>query len=188
MLNPDYAWPRRTSVPYERKLDEMLKHLEHLEEQEDKNELFRQVGRAIVTLSNIENLMAMAFISVTQGMTAAEAGEFFYGQQTFEQKFKLVGYAIQQNDWGDEFAAWEVLSKRLQEQKLVRNLVAHQGMHFKQSGSSGKRKVILTAPWFKKKGRGKELELLDVKTAADKLESIHAEMWEFIKGLTPQTD
>ena len=169
-------------------LPDMLKRIELQQQLEDKNELFKQVGRAIVTLSNIENLMAMAFISVTQGMKAAEAAELFYSYQTLDQKFKLVGYAIQQNDLGDEYDAWQTLSRRLQGQRFVRNLVAHQGMTFKQTAGGGRRKIVLSAPWFRKKKSGKELEIPDVKAAADELEAIHAAMWEFIHHLTPPID
>jgi hypothetical protein len=155
---------------------------------EAKEGLYKEVGRAIVALSNIENLMAMAFISVTQGMTREEAAELFYSYRDFDQKFKLVSYAIRQNDFGDEFAAWERLSEKLQQHKFVRNLAAHQGMQFKEDNTSGDRKVILKAPWFKKRSKAKELEILDVKKSADGLEAIQMEMWEFIKNLAPSLE
>jgi hypothetical protein len=168
----------------------MLNQHERLvEEQRDKDELFKQVGRAIVTLSNIENLTAMAFATVSQGMTLEEACALFDSYQSFDQKFRLVGYAIRQNDWGNEFTAWEALSKRLQGQKFVRNLAAHQRMQFKQAEKNGRQKVVLTKHWYKKKVHSsKDLEIVDVKAAADTLETIHEEMWDFIKSLGPETD
>ena len=169
----------------ERELDAKLKHLEGLEQQNDAAELYKQVGRVVVTLSNIENLMAMVFVIVSHNLTTEEASAIFDSYQSFDQKFKLVGYAIQQNDLGNEHEEWEKLSKRLQGQKLVRNLVAHQRMQFKQT-DGGKHKPVLTAHWFKKTGRRKrDLETLNVKAAGDELEAIHADMWEFIRGLSP---
>ena len=152
-------------------------------------QLYKHVGRAIVALSNIENLMAMIFISVTRGMTTDEASDLFYSYQGFDQKFKIVSYAIRQNDWGDEFQTWQKLCEKLQEHKLVRNLAAHQGMRFvEDKSSSGGKKVILTSPWFKKGRKGRELEIADVAKSADGLEAIQKEMWQFVADLGPEKE
>jgi hypothetical protein len=53
--------------------NEMLKGLHDLRDRRSRNELFKQVGRVVVTLSQIENLMAMAFICVSQRMAIEES-------------------------------------------------------------------------------------------------------------------
>lgn len=137
----------------------------------------------IVTLSEIENLMAMAFICVSQRMTVEESAKLFYSYHGFDQRFKLVGYAIAQNDWGGELESWETLSKRVQEQRVVRNLAAHQSVEFRDDKANGKRMAVLASPTFGK--QRKEVDTIDLKKAADVLGGIEADMHAFVENLLP---
>lgn len=163
--------------------NEILKGLHDPADRRSRNELFKQVGRVIVTLSEIENLMATAFLCVSQRMTFEESTELFYSFRGFDQRFKLVGYAIAQNDWGGELAAWNALSKRVEGQRVVRNLAAHNGLSFKEDKKGGKRIATLTSSSFNKKKS--EIDLIDLKKSADSLESIEADMHLFVEQLLP---
>jgi hypothetical protein len=59
----------------------------------EKEELYRQVGRAIVRLSDTENLLAMLFAICSLG-SADDAAEFFHQQFGFEKKLALVHFAM----------------------------------------------------------------------------------------------
>lgn len=163
--------------------NEILKGLHDPADRRSRNELFKQVGRVIVTLSEIENLMATAFLCVSQHMTLVESTDLFYSFRGFDQRLRLVGYAIAQNDWGGELEAWNALSKRIEDQRIVRNLAAHNGLSFKEDKKAGKRIATLSSVSFKKKKS--EIDLVDLKKAADALEAIEADMHVFVEQLLP---
>jgi hypothetical protein len=62
----------------------------------EKDELYRQVGRAIVRLSDTENLLAMLFAVCSLG-SADDGAEFFHQQFGFEKKLALVHFAMKGN-------------------------------------------------------------------------------------------
>jgi len=83
----------------------ILKGLHDPGDRRSRNELFKQIGRVVVTQSEVENLMSVAFICVSRAGSAKlfysyRGLKLFYSYRGFEQRFKLVGYAIAQNDWG----------------------------------------------------------------------------------------
>jgi hypothetical protein len=163
--------------------NEFLKGLHDPRDRRSRNELFKQVGRIIVTLSEIENLMATAFFCVSQGMTIEESKKLFYSYRGFDQRFKLVGYAIAQNDWGGEIEAWNALAKKVESQRFVRNFAAHNQVSFKEDKKKGKRIASLATSEFKKDRT--EIDVIDLKKAADTLEKIEAEIHLFVEQLLP---
>lgn len=150
-----------------------------------KDEIYREVGRTIVMLSNIEQLMAMVFMIVSNKMTSKEAAEHFYNLNSFDQRFKLVEYAIAHNDWGGELELWQKFSGRIAKNKKLRNSIAHWRL-FVQETTDGKVDLSLMPQHMSPK-KGK-LNLNDLKRTADDLEKLHHELWMFIKTLTPSKD
>jgi hypothetical protein len=61
-----------------RDLNDLTRHADELMIEDHKTELYKQVGRVMVAISNVENFMAIIFVSVTQGMSQTEAAELFY--------------------------------------------------------------------------------------------------------------
>jgi hypothetical protein len=170
------------------KIDRLLEKIERGEEEAAKGELFKEVGRAIVMLSNIEELLAVVFMIVSNKISQSEAANLFYGFNTFEQRFRLVGYAVAHNDWGGELEAWNRFSHRLSEKKSVRNLLAHQGLLMKKPTDGGSLSLSLTPPRYMSGRKGRMLELKEIKRAADDLEELHKELWSFIRSLTPNKE
>jgi hypothetical protein len=148
-----------------------------------KDGIYREVGRTIIMLSNIEQLMAMAFMIVSNKMTGAEAAKHFYSLNSFDQRFKLVEYAIAHNDWGGELEHWKKFSGRISKNKKLRNDIAHWRL-FVQETTDGNfvEMALMPQHMSDKKGR---LNLNDLKRTADDLEELHHELWMFIKTLTP---
>jgi len=147
-----------------------------------KAEVYREVGRTIIMLSNIEQLMVMVFMIVSNKITSKEAAEHFYSLNSFEQRFKLVEYAIAHNDWGGELELWKKFSGRIAKNKRLRNSMAHWRL-FVQETADGKIDLFLMPQHMSAK-KGK-LDFHDLKRTADDLEKLHSELWAFIKTLTP---
>lgn len=171
-------------MPYMSARSDVLRGIHDPTDRRTRNELFKQVGRIVVTLSEIENLMAAAFFCVSQGMTIDEAKALFYSYRGFEQQFKLVGYAIAQNDWGGELDTWNKLARRLENQRFVRNFAAHNQLSFREDKKSGKRIATLATSEFKS-GVRKEIDAIDLRKAADGLSEIEADLHLFVEGLLP---
>jgi hypothetical protein len=150
-----------------------------------KNEIYTEVGRVIVTLSNIELLMAMAFRIVSNKITAREADEFFYSLSTFEKRFRLVEYAIAHNDWGGELEHWNKFSGRIAKNKRVRNSIAHWRLFVQETADGNVNLSLMPQQMRAKKGK---LNLSDLKRTADDLEKLHGELWAFIMTLTPSKE
>jgi hypothetical protein len=147
------------------------------------DELFKQAGRAVIKLSDIENLMAMMFVILSIPVPTSVASELFYDQGTFERRMKLLNFIVVKWDKPKEVQAWKPIYQKLQAHRGIRNLIAHQGMFRHQPDDLGNRAVSLRAPWLKKGGKGRELKASDIKATGDALTKVSDDLWSLIKTL-----
>jgi hypothetical protein len=151
------------------------------EQERDRTEMFLQVGRAIVTLSEIEEYMAEIFMVLSEPMSNRDSAAIFYEVQNLSHKLKLVGYAVTKRCWPDGQKRWPELSGRILAQKFVRNVAAHASLEFKQQKGEAKTwRVMLGTQAMDKTHKKSEFEIEDMKKAADELQGIQAAVKSFL--------
>ncbi|MBR0789561.1 hypothetical protein JQ631_10815 [Bradyrhizobium manausense] len=148
---------------------------------DEKKELYSEAGRAIIELSNAENLLAAIFCIVSNPVPYETAKEMFASQFSFERKLKLVDFMVTRANHPEEIAAWQAIYKDLKAHKAVRNLIARQGLRIETTGATPVVDVLLMPLFYQ--SRGKPLKVSNVKDTADKLGEINVRLWEFVKGL-----
>lgn len=146
----------------------------------EKRELYEQVGRAIVKLSDIEMLLAMVFVIITP-RKPEDAAAIFYEQQSLERRLSLVDFMAKGELTDKEMVTWQGINSEIRTHKGLRNLIAHQRMFVGQPNHVGEVQVSLVPPWLKK--GGKELNISEIRRTADALNKIHGDLWKFIGTL-----
>lgn len=145
-----------------------------------KKELYEQVGRAVVGLSNVEMLLAMLFAIITPRQTE-DVAALFYDQSGLDKRIRLIDFMAKGELEDDEMVVWSRIRKEILDHKGMRNLIAHQRLFIGQASVSGEVRVTLQPPWAKK--GGKELDVTAIKRTADATEAIRTELWDFIGKL-----
>jgi hypothetical protein len=147
----------------------------------EKQELHEQAGRAIVELSEAENLLAVIFCILSLPVDLEFSKEVFAAQGMFEKKLKLVNFMVLHSNKPQEKKTWGEIFDELNNHRGVRNLIAHQRIFMQRKSDTPEIEVSLT-PLFYKNG-GKALRTNEIRSTADKLEKINVELWNFIKEL-----
>jgi hypothetical protein len=151
-------------------------------EEREKRELHEQVGRAIVELSNAEDLLAVIFCVLSIPVLVDRSKKTFASQGSFEKKLDLVDFLVRMANHPKEKELWFELHAELNNHRGVRNLVAHQRRFTQRSPDSPEVEVSLTPLFYKKESKG--LRTSEIKATADELEKINRRLWSFIKLLT----
>jgi hypothetical protein len=115
----------------------------------ESRQVFEEVGRAIVHLSDIENLLASIFHSLVLLKAPSPSMEIFYDQGGFEKKMKLVDYIFHLEGSKEELERWKKIAAELEEHRAARNLIAHYGMYIDSPDRDGRVDVVLHPPWLK---------------------------------------
>jgi hypothetical protein len=144
------------------------------QEMEDRSEMHLQVGRAIVTLSEIEGFLAAFFALFSLPMKEEETAGMFYAAQNFNQRLELVDYAVDRSPEIELKKEWATLSARIRQQKFVRNITAHASIEYTQRKDAGSTIVIAQSKGGDSKR--KELTINDVRKAADELADIYRQL------------
>lgn len=153
-------------------------------EESKSHEMFTEVGRTIVQLSNIENELANLYYSlVTEhylGTSAAMAA--FYAQSWFDAKVLLVDLLMRIKGPKEFFERWEKIVKELKQHRGVRNLVAHQRLYVGYPDKEGRVDVSLDPAELNLKydpqkkeivpARGRPLSLEEIRSTASALDRI----------------
>lgn len=147
----------------------------------EKRELYQQVGRAIVELSNAENLLAVIFCVLSLPVSLETAKEMFASQGGFEKKLRFVNFMVLRANRSKEVETWKEIYKELNTHRGVRNLIAHQRMIVSYSGETPSVDVSLTPLFYK--DEGKVLRTSEIKATADELASIKGKLLDFVMGL-----
>ena len=111
----------------ERTISALLRQIARDQEEAEKGrrEMFLEVGRAIVTLSDIEAFLAELFIYLSDPVSPEQSARTFYGIQNFSQRLELTGYAVVRSLSRENQERWRILSDRIAKQKFIRNVAAH---------------------------------------------------------------
>jgi hypothetical protein len=149
------------------------------ESQRNKREMYLEVGRAIVSLSIIEEYMAAAFVVLSRPMSEKQAGARFYNSQSINDKLKLLGGAVVKSDWSAGKQKWPPLSAKISSQKWVRNEAAHSSLGFRYEKAARKWHIKLQRQEFDKK-KSPGFEISDVRSAAMDLEELSRIMQKFL--------
>lgn len=144
----------------------------------EKAELYRQAGRAVVELSNAENLLAVAFCILSVPVPVEDSKKMFASQGGFERKLALVNFMVIHAGHAREMAVWGKIFKELNTHRGVRNLIAHQRMIMEMSTDAPFVEVSLTPLFYT--GKGKRVGTALIKATADELESINQRLWKFV--------
>jgi hypothetical protein len=147
----------------------------------EKAELYQQAGRAIVELSNAENLLAVIFCILSVPVPVEDANTMFSSQGGFEKRLKLVNFMVAHANRAGEIDVWGKIYKELNTHRGVRNLVAHQRVMMEMSTDAPFVEVSLNPLFYK--GKGKRVTTAEIKATADELESINVRLWKFVDGL-----
>jgi hypothetical protein len=147
----------------------------------ESRQVFEEVGRAIVHLSDIENLLASIFHSLVLLKAPSPSMEIFYDQGGFEKKMKLVDYIFHLEGSKEELERWKKIAAELEEHRAARNLIAHYGMYIDSPDRDGRVDVVLHPPWLKGRPdrKGKYLRLAEVRATASALDKIRADLAKF---------
>lgn len=148
----------------------------------EKAELYRQAGRAVVELSNAENLLAVIFCVLGVPVPVEDAKAMFSSQGGFEKRLKLVNFMVAHANRVNEIEVWGKIYKELNTHRGVRNLVAHQRVMMEMSTDAPFVDVSLTPLFYT--GKGKRVTTAEIKATADELESINKRLWKFVSGLS----
>jgi hypothetical protein len=164
-----------------------------LEEQEqDKKEMYHQVGKAIVNLSIIEEFMADLFVTLSRPMTQTKAADMFYESQNLNHKIKLVDYAMMRSEFEYGKKYWPALSAQISKQKFVRNTAAHASIGYTQQKRGERWRISLTTQELNKKHRAQVLEIDDMKVAANELNDMRSQMHKMLiqalRHIGPETE
>jgi hypothetical protein len=153
------------------------------------HEIFTEVGRTIVQLSNIEDALASIyyhFVASHYGPTP-DAMALFYAQPWFDAKIMLVDLAIRFEGPKGFFERWEKIAKEIGQHRKVRNLVAHQRLYVSYPDNEGRVSAWLDPAELnvryddKKKmlvpARGRPLSLAEVRSTASALARIRKDLY-----------
>jgi hypothetical protein len=158
-------------------------------EESKSHEMFTEVGRAVVQLSNIENELANLYHSFAAehysgDHTAAMA--VFFGQSWFEGKVLLVDLLMRIQAPEEFFGRWKEIVKELKEHRTVRNLIAHQRLSVSYPDREGRVNIWLDSAELNRRYdpqkktfvpvKGRPLHLSEVRSTASALDRIRRDL------------
>lgn len=155
-------------------------------EEVKKQELYTEVGRAVVHLSNIENCLADIFYRLAGVKITHQFAIGLFYSQTFDNKVALVELLMRLEGPQEQLGNWEKLTAELRTHRGVRNLIAHQGLHVGFPDKQGVVDVaLLPAPLRtkydpKKKSivpsKGIRLGIAEIRSTASALDHLQSEL------------
>ena len=150
------------------------------QQERDKHDMYLEVGRAIVSLSVIEEFMAAAFVALSKPMAEDQAGAMFYECQNITHKLKLLDYAVMKSEWAAGKEKWPSLSAKIAKQIWMRNDAAHSSLGFRYEKNAKKWHIKLQRQEFDRKKKEKDLEIADVQASAIELQELCGVMRKFV--------
>jgi hypothetical protein len=146
-------------------LDDVKRRIKSIQQSPEQEEFYKQVGRLVIILSEIEQNLAVVYMSLCFSDPDA-AAKRYYALPTFEKRLKLVGNALEKDPtWDGDIEVWHEFKNFLRQQKTIRNMVAH------QAPSAGHTAVSPT--WLLKNSKGRPLTADEIRDAADELDALN---------------
>lgn len=153
------------------------------EEGQARVQMYQEVGRVVVTLSEVEELLAEIYVLLSAPIPDEVSVKRFRKSGSIPRKLELVDEAVDRSSLVKHKDRWKALSGRVLEQKAARNLAAHASIEFHtMEGEEGFKVAIGTQ--LRHIEPREELYLSDVKASADALHEVHYKMFAFLKRLT----
>jgi hypothetical protein len=152
-----------------------------------KQEMFTEIGRIVVHLSNVENSLADLFYLLLGHRVPdwQRAIELFYAQSV-DNKIALIDLLMHLEGPEEELTVWKKIADELRSHRAVRNLVAHQGMSVNFFHAEGRVAVALDPAPLRTKfdpktkhivpSKGRRVELAEIRSTASALERIRSEL------------
>jgi hypothetical protein len=142
-----------------------------------------QVGRVVVELSNVENVLGFMYGMLGDG-PAGERWQYFATKtHGLKQRLKLVNKAVKAKCPAEHMPLWEAGHRKLSGTRTARNRVAHLGMRQLFTSDRKLTGVELRPPWYLGSGAARALKTTDVRQIADGLVEAKADLWKFINTI-----
>jgi len=93
----------------------------------EKHELYAEVGRAIVLLSDIESWLVAIAYHVALPTSGMKVPDMFYAIFGFEKRLQFADVIVELEATDDEKKRWRKITSELKAHKGIRNFVAHYG-------------------------------------------------------------
>ena len=153
-------------------------------EQAQTDALLLQVGKIVVTQSNIENTLALIVFLLCRSMRFVKAMDYFYSVYGFEKRLELTDFLMQKDGPQELLDDWAIIVESLSKHRVTRNLVAHQGISY-SINEDRTLQGLLSPPWMRRnKSKGRELTVADLRRSADDFERIHGLVADFARELS----
>jgi hypothetical protein len=142
-----------------------------------------QVGRVVVELSNVENVLEFMY-GMLGDRPPGERWQYFATKtRNFQHRLKIVSKAVKAACPPEHLPLWEAAHRKLSGTRTVRNRVAHLGMRQLFTFDRKLFGVELRSPWYLGNGAARALKIADVRQTADELVEAKADLWEFINTI-----
>jgi hypothetical protein len=157
-------------------------------EESKSHEMFTEVGRAVVQLSNIENELANLYHSFAAEHYSDDpsAMAVFFAQSWFDGKVLLVDLLMRIQAPKEFFRRWENIIKELRDHRAVRNLIAHQRLYVSYPDRNGRVDIWLDPAELNRRYepqkktfvpvKGRPLHLAEVRSTASALARIRSDL------------
>ena len=149
----------------------------------EKQELYAEVGRAIVLLSDIESWLVAIAYHVALPTTGMKVPDMFYAIYGFEKRLKFADVIVDLEATDCEKKRWREITSELMDHKGIRNVVAHHGMGTSWPDKDGRVDVFLKPPDLKMQRhdlqgprRPRLLSVKDIRATAFALSKISSDL------------
>lgn len=141
-----------------------------------------QVGRVVVELSNVENVLGFMYGMLGDG-PPGERWRYFATTYGLQHRLKIVNKAVKASCPAEHLPLWEAARRKLTATSTARNRIAHLGMRQLFTSDRKLTGVELRPPWYLGTGAVRALRTTDVQKIADGLVEAKADLWEFINTI-----
>jgi len=151
-----------------------------------KREIFEEVGRAIIYLSNVENWIANLAYQATFDFTSGmQVPQMFFAVYGFGRRLQFADLMMEMHAADADKARWKEIALKLKEHKGIRNLVAHHMLNNSLfPKADGEHDIFLQPPELSgdPSKKIKTIRIAEIRATASALEKISGDLedlwWE----------
>jgi hypothetical protein len=128
---------------------------------DNRDELYWQVGRALVSLSELEQYLAEVFIYLNGAIPEEHSAKLFYGAEGFADKVRLIDIAVLKECSEGARTGWAHISRQITRHRFLRNIAAHSSVRFIQEETPDRRISLVNQArnkWSSSKKRSLEIQ------------------------------
>lgn len=144
----------------------------------EKRELFEEIGRAIVHLSDIESWLIAIAYHVSSPLAGMKVPEMFYAIVGFEKRLQFADVVVEIEARKDEKARWRAIVSELKHHRQIRNFIAHNAMGTSLiPDKEGRYDVFLHSPELKNIfGQRRFVRIKEIRATASALSKISKDL------------